>query len=138
MAFRVLVIGEAGHGDYRRLRDSLDFLLRKRLPDVEILTAGGPGLPAFAASYARARKLPLVVMTPDHEKYPGDAMDERNAFLVAEADAAVVMADQWHHPETDRLIRMMRAKGARVALIFAKRQLRKAEPASEQRRGLPD
>ena len=102
MVFRVLVIGVAGYGDYTRLRGALDLLLAKRLPDVEILTTGGPGLPAFAACYARAHGLPLVVMLPDHERHPGDAIDKRNAFLVAEADAALFMADERYQPEVDR------------------------------------
>jgi hypothetical protein len=139
MAFRVLVIGVAGYGDYARLRGALDLLLAKRLPDVEILTTGGPDLAAFAAYYARARGLPLVVMLPDHQRHPGDANDKRNAFLVAEADAALFMADERFQPEVDRLVQMMRTKGARVATIFANQpsQLQRP-PESQRRRGLPD
>ena len=37
---------------YARLRDALDAALANRLPDVQIVTAGGPGVPALAASYA--------------------------------------------------------------------------------------
>jgi hypothetical protein len=139
MMFRVLVIGVAGYGDYARLRGALDLLLAKRLPDVEILTTGGPGLPAFAACYARARGLPLVVMLPDHERHPGDAIDKRNSFLVAEADAAVLMADDRYQPQVDRLVQMMRTKGARVATVFANQPSRLERPPEPRRlRGLPD
>jgi len=41
MAFRVLIIGGRQRFEYARLRDALDVLLARRLPDVEILTAGG-------------------------------------------------------------------------------------------------
>ncbi|MFO0823382.1 MAG: hypothetical protein U0792_09745 [Gemmataceae bacterium] len=49
MAFRVLIIGGKQRVEYPRLRDALDVLIAKRLPDVELLTAGGPGVPAQAA-----------------------------------------------------------------------------------------
>ncbi|MCE9564431.1 MAG: DUF2493 domain-containing protein [Planctomycetes bacterium] len=58
MTFRVLIIGGRQRFEYARLRDAIDALLAKRLPDVEILTAGGPGVPALAACYARSRGLP--------------------------------------------------------------------------------
>src|SRR5262245_8559224 len=64
MAFRVLILGESGFRDYTRLRDALDAALSKRLPDVAILTAGGPGVPALAASYARSCGLELVALGP--------------------------------------------------------------------------
>ena len=62
MAFRTLIIGARQRFEYARLRDALDALLVNRLPDVEILTAGGPGVPALAACYAGERGLPLVAM----------------------------------------------------------------------------
>jgi hypothetical protein len=46
MAFRVLVAGGRDPVDYVRLRDALDKLLANRMPEVEIFTAGGPGVPA--------------------------------------------------------------------------------------------
>ncbi|MCE9566538.1 MAG: DUF2493 domain-containing protein [Planctomycetes bacterium] len=70
MTFRVLIIGGRQRFEYARLRDALDMLLANRLPDVEILTAGGPGVPALAACYARSRSLPFVAIPIDHEQHP--------------------------------------------------------------------
>ena len=78
-------------------------------------------------------------MLPDHERHPGDAIDKRNAFLVAEADEALFMADERHQPEVDRFVQMMRTKGARVATVFASQPSRLDRPNEAQhRRGLPD
>jgi hypothetical protein len=38
--------------DYVHLRDALDKQLANRMPEVQILTAGGSGVPTLAASYA--------------------------------------------------------------------------------------
>lgn len=43
MAFRVLIAGGRHYADYTLLRATLDALLANRLPDVELLTTGGPG-----------------------------------------------------------------------------------------------
>jgi hypothetical protein len=69
MVFRVLVAGDREPVDYVRLRDALDKLLANRLPEVQILTSGGPGVPALAAGYARSRGLEVVVVTPDFNKF---------------------------------------------------------------------
>ena len=83
--------------DYVRLRDTLDKLLANRVPEVQILTAGGPGVPALAASYARSRGLEVVVITPDHNKHKTDAVERCNAELVAISDAVVIVGElSWH------------------------------------------
>ncbi len=64
MVFRVLVAGGRGWVDYVRLRDSA---LVNRLPHVEIITAGGPGISALAASYSV--RIPVVTTHPDSEDY---------------------------------------------------------------------
>jgi hypothetical protein len=104
MAFRVLVAGGRGPVDYFRLRDVLDKLLANRMPDVQILTAGGPGVPALAASYARSRGLEVVVINPDHNKHKTDAVERCNSALVDMADAVVVVG------EMDWELRKMRAR----------------------------
>ncbi len=43
MVFRVLIFGDRDFRGYAWLRDTLDSALVNRLPDVEIVTAGGPG-----------------------------------------------------------------------------------------------
>src|SRR5262245_54204958 len=110
MAFRVLVIGGRRFCDYRRLRDALDAALAKRLPDVEILTAGGPGVPALAASCAQSRGPPVTVVLPDYVKHPGDALERRDGQLVALADAAVVAWEEGCGDVRELLARV-RAKG---------------------------
>ena len=42
----MLVIGGRAGCDYAHLRDTLDAALANRLPNVELVTAGGPGVPA--------------------------------------------------------------------------------------------
>src|SRR5262245_13313099 len=54
--FRLLVLGNP-LVEYSHLRDVLNRALVNRMPDVELVTAGGPGLPALVASYAHARGL---------------------------------------------------------------------------------
>lgn len=71
MAFRVLIVGPSSYRDYARLRDVLDIALVNRFPDVAIITTGGPGLPALAASYARSRGLELMACTLDYRRHPG-------------------------------------------------------------------
>ena len=70
---------------------SLDEALAVCLPDVEILTAGGPGVPALAASYARSRGLPVTVTPADFTKHPRDAAEYQLAELLAPADAVVAV-----------------------------------------------
>jgi hypothetical protein len=77
--------------DYVRLRDALDKLLANRLPEVQILTAGGPGVPALAASYARYRGVEVVVINPDFNKHRTDAVERCTEELVAMADAVVIV-----------------------------------------------
>ena len=94
--FRVIVTGVRGFTDYARLRDTLDRLLRNRLPGVVILSRCGRGTDALATSYAVDRGLPLVPYPLDLERDRTDelAADRRNARLVADADAAVVVWDR--------------------------------------------
>jgi YspA, cpYpsA-related SLOG family len=94
LTYRVLILGGPDFCEYSRLRDALDLALVNRLPKVEIITMGGPGVPALAASYARSRRLSCVVMLPDYITHPGDAIEKRDALLIAEADAIIVAGDE--------------------------------------------
>lgn len=53
--FRVLIAGGRHFTDYPALRAVFDALLAKRLPDVELLTVGGPSVAMLAASYVKER-----------------------------------------------------------------------------------
>jgi NADPH-dependent 2,4-dienoyl-CoA reductase/sulfur reductase-like enzyme len=61
-AFRVLIAGGRRFSDYPTLRATLDKLLANRLPDVELLTVGGPGVAMLAASYAVERGLKVTAL----------------------------------------------------------------------------
>jgi hypothetical protein len=115
MAFRVLVVGGREGCDFGHLRDTLDHLLAKRLPDVELVTAGGPGVPALAASYATLRGLRLVPVPLDYARHRGDAEERRDRRLVELADAMVVV---WEGVEPVReMVARLRAKGMPVVVI---------------------
>jgi hypothetical protein len=138
MAFRVLVIGAPGFYAYARLRDALDLALANRLPDVQLITAGGPGVPALAACYARSRGLPLEVALPDFNRYPANAIEKRNSQLVADADAVVVAGEDLDLG-TYKLVQRVKAKGGRVLVVRKKKsEVVGVEALESARRGLPD
>src|SRR4051812_28632896 len=117
MAFRVLILGGRIPVTYARLRDALDVLLANRLPDVVILTAGGPGVPALAASYTRSRGLELVAVPPDHVKHRGNAEERQAEVLVGVADAVVVVWDGTG--VHNGIVARARAKGIPVRVLGA-------------------
>lgn len=134
MPFRVLIIGGPARVDYPRLAAALDTLLAHRLPEVEILTAGGPGVPALAACYARRRGLTLTVAPLDWARHRGNAEEARAAHLAALADAAVLVGDStWCH----RLLDAVAARKLRVAWVRARevRARKSAEVEGEDREG---
>ena len=141
MAFRVLVVGGRGRVDYARFRDALDRALANRLPEVQILTAGGPGVPALAASYARSRSLELVAVTPNFQKHPGDAVDRRAVDLVAAADAAVIVWEECN-PDVAKFLALARSKGIPVLVLGAveerKDEIVEVPEPTPRYRGLPD
>jgi hypothetical protein len=140
--FRVLVAGPRGFTDYPALRAALDALLVNRLPDVELLTAGGRGVPMLAASYASARGLTVAARIADFARFPVGAAERRDAFLVSEADAAVVVwADR--DPDVNRVLELVRRRGVPVHVLggpVRKPKVgRKSEPEPPRREGmLPD
>jgi hypothetical protein len=129
-AFRVLILGDPTFRDYGRLRDALDAALVNRLPDVVIVTSGGPGLPALAASYARSRGLELLPVIPDRVRYPGCAEEKRDERLVELADAIVVVGEVPDEP-TRQLLARLRAKGLPV-LVAGPMRVAPAKPRSEE------
>lgn len=143
MAFRVLIAGGRSFSDYPRLRAALDTLLANRLPDVQILTGGGPGVPMLAASYAAAIRLAVAALVPDFLRFPVDAVERRDAFIVAEADAVVVVWDG-RDPAVARVLKLAERKGIPVHVIDGPQRKSagvKRIPDPEEpdtRRGLPD
>jgi YspA, cpYpsA-related SLOG family len=141
MRFRVLIAGGRHFNDYAILRATLDALLANRLPDVELLTTGGPGVPMLAASYATERGLPVTALVPDFGRFPAAAaVEKRDAELVELADAAVIVWAE-DDPTTRKLRAMIEAKGIPVHVVgeAPKPKAKKvADPEENPRRGLPD
>jgi hypothetical protein len=141
-AFRVLITGGRHFTDYPALRAVLDVLLANRLPDVELLTAGGRGVPMLAASYAAANGLEVVTRVADFRRFPLDADERRDAFLVSEADAAVVVWDG-RNESVRRILALVQRKGIPVHVIGGPekkpgRDRRAPRPEPPAHRGLPD
>jgi hypothetical protein len=135
---RVTVAGSATLRNYRALRDALDHLLRDRLPDVTILTRAGAGLgtDSLALSYALARRLEVVQSRTDHAKHPGLFGTDRirNAELVRDADAAVLVWDPNDWRVRDLLVRC-KARGLPVQVLGVRGD---PPPENPPRRALPD
>jgi hypothetical protein len=141
-AFRVLIAGPRQFTDYPALRAALDVLLAKRLPDVVLLTAGGRGVPMLAASYATERGLVVTARVADFVRFPLDAVERRDAFLVREADAAVVVWKD-RDPDVRRVLARVERKGMPVHVLGGperKPKARRARAEEAPRRGgmLPD
>jgi hypothetical protein len=116
--FRVIVTGVGAFHDYTRLRDLLDSLLVNRLPDVVILSRCGRGTDALATSYAVERGLTLIPFPLNHQRDRTDdlAAERRNAGLVAEADAAIVVGDR-HNRDLRDLLGRCKRKGIPVRIL---------------------
>jgi hypothetical protein len=101
----------------------------------EVVTAGGPGLPALAASYARCRGLELVPVPPDRVRSPGCAEEKRDERLVEPADAVVVAGELPDEP-TRLLLARLWANGVRVSAVRPARR-EPAESAAHDERERP-
>ncbi|HEV3386420.1 MAG TPA: SLOG family protein [Gemmata sp.] len=127
MPFRVLVIGPPVFRDYPRLREVLDLVLVNRVPDVELLTVGGSGLPSLVASYARMRKLEFRSVPLEQQSYPVEQLSPKNLELVLLADAAVFF---WSDSggECYVLAKEMKARGKPVHVVSRSAAVRSVEP----------
>jgi hypothetical protein len=141
MSFRVLIAGPRQFTSYPAPRAALDAVLVNRLPDVELLTCGGRGVPMLAASYATERGLTVTARVADFVRFPVDAVERRDGFLANEADAAVVVwADR--DPDARRVLALVERKGVPVHVLGAPRKKPRArrqhEPDMPNTRRLPD
>jgi hypothetical protein len=137
MVFRALIAGGRHFANYAILRATLDVLLANHLPDVELLTTGGRGVPMLAASYATARGWSWWHGCPT---LPGSRSMRRNTFLVNEADAALVVWDG-RDPTVRRVLELVERKGIPLHVIGAppKKSARRVRITElPPRRGLPD
>jgi hypothetical protein len=134
---RVLTIGYKQRFEYARLRAALDALLAKRLPDVEILTAGEPGVPTRAACYAGEGGLPLFAMPVDYAHHLGNAVEWRDTRLVEMAEAAVLVGEP---TEVRGLLERAQARKPRLVAIGCQQEEARAvapPPEKPRFRGLP-
>jgi hypothetical protein len=138
---RVMVAEAGSFKNYRALRDALGHLLMHRLPEVPILTGSGAGgaTDPHTLSYALARRLDVVQYWADHQKHPllFDADAARNGELVRDADAAVLVWDEFDGLLRDLLVRC-EAKGIPVRVLGAGGGPSEPRPERPTRRGLPD
>jgi hypothetical protein len=121
---------------------ALDARLANRLPDIELLTCGGRGVSMLTASYAAERGLTVTARVADFARFPLDAGERRDAFLVNEADAAVVV---WAYRDSDvrRVLALVERKGMSLHVRGApekkpKVKRREPEPDAPSTRGLSD
>lgn len=126
MAFRVLIAGGRWFTDYPQLRGILDTLLVNHISNVELLTTGGPGVAMLAASYAAERGLVVSACVPDFRRFPVDANERRDAFLVGEADAAVVVWDG-RNPHVRRMLELIERRGIPIHVIGGPRERRRLD-----------
>ncbi len=134
MAFRVLIAGGRHFTNYPALRATLDALFAHRLPDVELLTTSGRGVPMLAASYATARGLKLSTFAPDFRRFPGDAEERRDAYLADEANTALVVWDG-RDPGVKQLLELVERLGVPIRVIGQPRQVGRRLGADPERTG---
>ena len=121
---------------------TLDKLLANRLPDVELFTTGGRGVPMLAASYATLCDLKLTALVPDFRRFLVDAVARRDAFLVSQVGAVVVVWDG-RDPNVRRVLELVERKGLPTHVLGlrpTKAKVRRVTlPETSQPRGmLPD
>jgi len=136
----VIIVGGRHFTNYPLLRVTLDALLANRLPDVELLTTGAPGVALLAASCATERGLAVTALVPDFRRLRVDALGRRDAFRVSAADATVVVWDQ-RAPNPRRVLALVEKKGIPIHVLggHPRRKVRHTEePEEDPRRELPD
>jgi hypothetical protein len=93
------------------------------------------------SSAAAANGLEIVVRVADFGRFPLDAEERRDAFLVNEADAAVVVWDG-RDASVRRVLALVERKGIPVHVIGAPQKkpktVRRKRDPEPPRRGLPD
>jgi hypothetical protein len=129
MTFRVPIAGGHHFTNYPALRAALDVLLANRLPEAVLLTAGCRcSRPVTPRTGWRSWRV------PDFCRFPADAEERRDAFLVGEADAVVVVwADR--DPEVRRMLELVQQKrGFRFTSLGRHRRNRSGCAATRNRR----
>ena len=82
------------------------------------------------ASLAAACGLEVVVRVPDFARFPVDAVERRDAFIVSEADAAVVVWKD-RDPEVAKLLALVERKGIPIHVFGGPEKKPKARRARD-------
>ena len=87
-------------------------------------------MPMLAASYATERGLVVTPRVADFRRFPVDAVERRDAFIVGEADAAVVVWKD-RDPEVARILALVERKGLPVRVLGAPEKKPRARRSRE-------
>jgi hypothetical protein len=95
-AFRVVVAGSRGFGDYDLMRRKLNTFLERRFHDilpVEIVSGTADGADRLGETYARERNLAVIRIPAPWDALGRSAGHARNEVMARFADAVVVFWD---------------------------------------------
>lgn len=114
--FKVIVAGGRDFNDYELLKQTLDHILQKRLPDVEIVSGAAKGADSLGEKYAKENNLSLHRKPADWDAYGKSAGYRRNVEMADYADACVCFWDG-KSKGTKHMIDLAEKKGIQVRAI---------------------
>lgn len=114
--FKVVVAGGRDFNDYELLKETLNHLLQKKLPDVEIVSGAARGADALGERYAKEYNLGLHKKPADWDRYGKSAGYRRNAEMAKYADAAVCFWDG-KSKGTKHMIDLAEKEGLQLKII---------------------
>lgn len=114
--FKVVIFGSRTFGDYQFLKDRLNLLLAKKLPDVEIVHGCATGADAAARLYAMELGLPHKLFTADWKGKGKAAGPLRNAEMAEYAEAGVAFWDGKSRG-TANMIEQLKKRGKPVKVV---------------------
>lgn len=114
--FKVVVAGGRDFNDYELLKETLNYLLQKKLPDVEIVSGAARGADSLGERYAQEYNLSIHRKPADWDRYGKSAGYRRNAEMAKYADAAVCFWDGKSRG-TKHMIDLAEKEGLQVKVI---------------------
>lgn len=91
--FKVIVAGSRGFNDYKLLKDTLDYLLQNKLPDVLIVSGTARGADTLGEKYAVEKGIDFVEFPANWDEFGKSAGYRRNAEMADYSDACIVFWD---------------------------------------------
>lgn len=113
---KVVVAGGRDFDDYNLLKETLDHLLQKRLPDVEIVSGAARGADSLGERYAKENNLSVHRRPADWDRYGKSAGYRRNAEMAKYADACICFWDGKSRG-TKHMIDLAEKEGLKVRVI---------------------